>query len=81
MEFSGERALPSEVVSSREEIFDAAITAHDAYLFPISYLGFGVKISKFGLDNPRSSVGALFVFWAAQTTVEKIMVGIEALNP
>jgi hypothetical protein len=79
MEFSGERVLSPDMILSRKESQDAAISAFDAYLFPLSYLGIGVKISKLGLANPRASTGALLVVWAAQTTVGKIMDGVEAL--
>jgi hypothetical protein len=79
MEFSGERILSPDMILSRKESQDAAISAFDSYLFPLSYLGIGVKISKLGLANPRSSTGALLVVWAAQTTVGKIMDGVEAL--
>ncbi|OEU17452.1 hypothetical protein FRACYDRAFT_237870 [Fragilariopsis cylindrus CCMP1102] len=79
MEFSGERILSPDMILSQKESQNAAISAFDAYLFPLSYLGIGVKISKLGLANPRSSTGALLVVWAAQTTVGKIMDGVEAL--
>lgn len=79
MEFSGDRILSPDVLLSRTESADAAISAFNAYLFPLSYLGMGVRISKLGLASPRSSTGALLVVWAAQMTVGKIMDGVEAL--
>mmetsp|Transcript_53685 Transcript_53685/g.59965 ORF Transcript_53685/g.59965 Transcript_53685/m.59965 type:complete len:209 (-) Transcript_53685:126-752(-) len=81
LELSGERILSPNVIHSRKESQDAAISAFDAHLFPLSYLGIGVKITKLGLANPRSSTGALLVVWAAQTMVGKIMDGVEALCP
>jgi len=81
LELSGERILSPNVIHSRKECQDAAISAFDAHLFPLSYLGIGVKITKLGLANPRSSTGALLVVWAAQTMVGKIMDGVEALCP
>lgn len=48
--------------------------------FPISYSGFGYRISKIGLDPDiaASSIGALVVMWSAQTTVEKLMDAMDA---
>jgi hypothetical protein len=44
-------------------------------LFPISYVGIGVRLSRFGLPNEIAahSVGALLVLWSSQVTVSKIM--------
>jgi hypothetical protein len=50
-----------------------------AFMFPLSYVGIGVRLSRWGLEDPSNSIGALLVFWSAQTTVGKIMDGIEAL--
>ena len=79
MEFSGDRVLSPDVLLSRKESAEAAISAFNSYLFPLNYLGMGVRISKLGLANPRASTGALLVVWAAQMTVAKIMDGVEAL--
>jgi hypothetical protein len=67
------------VVMTEAEGKDAAMAAFKAFLFPLSYVGMGIKLSRFGLTNPHSSFGALLVFWSAQTTVAKIMDGVEAL--
>ena len=50
MEFSGERiVLPSsDVIMSRQDSEDAAVSTHDAYFFPLIYLGMGVRLSKIG---------------------------------
>ena len=79
MEFSGERLLAPDVLLSRKESAEAAISAFNSYLFPLNFLGMGVRISKLGLANPKGSTGALLVVWAAQMTVGQIMDGVEAL--
>mmetsp|Transcript_6263 Transcript_6263/g.17867 ORF Transcript_6263/g.17867 Transcript_6263/m.17867 type:complete len:209 (-) Transcript_6263:2573-3199(-) len=79
MEFSADRVLSLDALLSRKESADVVISAFNAYLFPLTYLGMGVRISKWGLANPKASTGALLVVWAAQTTVGKIMDGVEAL--
>lgn len=62
-----------------EQAAVAAERAMQSFLFPLSFVGIGVRISKWGLANPKSSVGALLVFWSAQTTMSKILDGVEAL--
>jgi len=79
MEFSGDRVLSPETLLSRSEATLAATEAFAAQLFPLSYLGIGIRISKLGLANSKTSTGALLVVWAAQTTVGKILDGLEAL--
>jgi hypothetical protein len=66
-------------VMTEAEGKDAAMAAFKTFLFPLSYVGVGIKLSQFGLTNPHSSLGALLVFWSAQMTVAKIMDGVEAL--
>ena len=46
-------------------------------LFPISYIGVGVKIAKFGLQDV--GIGALVVLWSSQVTIGKVMDCVEAL--
>jgi hypothetical protein len=46
--------------------------ALQSLLFPISYLGFGIKISRLGLVDPKNSIGALVVLWASQVTWGKL---------
>ena len=50
-----------------------------AFLFPLSYIAVGLRVSRWGLDDPQNSIGALIVFWSAQATAGKIMEGVEAL--
>ena len=78
MEFSGHRITPEEILTPVESQ-EAAILAFEACLFPLSYFGIDIKISKWGMVNPRASTGALLVFWSAQATVGQIMDGIDAL--
>ena len=46
-------------------------------LFPISYIGVGVKIAKIGLQ--QVGIGALVVLWSSQVTIGKVMDCFEAL--
>ena len=80
MEFSPEMVIPrtGEVLTT-EEATKIAEAAMHSLLFPLSLIGVAIKASKWGLPNPKSSVGALLVFWSAQTTMGKIIDGIEAL--
>lgn len=50
-------------------------------LFPISYLGIGVRMARWGMvaEQAETSIGALVVLWSAQTTVGKLMDGFDAL--
>mmetsp|Transcript_3286 Transcript_3286/g.4784 ORF Transcript_3286/g.4784 Transcript_3286/m.4784 type:complete len:213 (-) Transcript_3286:1404-2042(-) len=50
-----------------------------AWLFPISYIGLGRKLSSLGLEQKGSSIGALIVYWSGQVTTGKIMECLEAL--
>ena len=67
------------IVQDTAEADTAAVSVCQAFLFPIGYLGVGVKISRWGLPNPKASVGALMVFWSSQVTVRQIMDGVDAL--
>ena len=81
LEFSAENITPpmeGEVLTV-EQAGELAQGAMQAFLFPLSAVGVGVRISKWGLANPKASVGALLVFWSSQTTVSKIMDGVDAL--
>lgn len=51
-----------------------------ALLFPISYVGIGQKVSKWGIDPEvaSSSIGALVVMWSAQVTTGKLMDAVDA---
>jgi len=48
--------------------------------FPLSYSGFGYRLANYGLpaEAAMDSLGALLVMWSAQTTVVKIMDGVDA---
>ena len=47
------------------------------FLFPLSYVGVGMRVARFGLSRP--GIGALVVLWSSQTTVGKVLDGLEAL--
>jgi hypothetical protein len=51
-----------------------------ALLFPVSYVGIGAKVSKWGIDSEvaTSSIGALVVMWSAQVTTGKLMDAVDA---
>lgn len=50
-------------------------------LFPLSYGGIGLRMSKFGMipEHAETGIGALVVMWSAQVTMGKIMDGMDAL--
>ena len=62
LEFSAHRLnIPVGDLLSLEESQDIAISAFKSFLFPISSVGMGIKISRLGLPSPLSSCGALLV--------------------
>mmetsp|Transcript_6160 Transcript_6160/g.8727 ORF Transcript_6160/g.8727 Transcript_6160/m.8727 type:complete len:207 (+) Transcript_6160:165-785(+) len=69
-DLDGEDALNSD---------DRAVAFLNTIMFPISYVGFGVKISRLGIPNARGSIGALAVLWSSQVTVGKFIDCIEVL--
>jgi hypothetical protein len=50
-------------------------------LFPLSYAGLGIRLSRWGMisEHAEVSIGALVVMWSAQATVGKLMDGLDAL--
>jgi hypothetical protein len=72
----GTRVFPdsSSIVSSSqsqriltwEESNKLAAQWVQGFLFPISYVGIGMKVARWGLPTP--GFGALLVFWSAQVT-------------
>jgi hypothetical protein len=57
-----------------------AATFWKGVMFPLSYIGIGTKISRIGLVNKASSVGALSVYWSSQALVGKVYECFEALS-
>lgn len=80
LEFQAHRIVDTVEVFSEEEGQAMVDSAHKAFLFPLSVVGIGLKIAKFGLENPQSTSGALVAFWSAQTMVSKIFDAIDALT-
>lgn len=80
LEFEAHRISNLNEVYSEEEGQAMVESAHKAFLFPLSVVGIGLKIAKYGLANPQSTSGALLAFWSAQTAVGKIMDAVDALN-
>lgn len=56
-------------------------TFHKAVMFPLSFVGFGYKLSKWGMDEESvaTSLGALVVLWAGSGFVGQICDGAEHL--
>jgi hypothetical protein len=63
---------PTMVSARDDDAMESQCAAafYKAILFPLSYIGIGMKIAKMGC--PTGSVGALIVYWSAQVTVGKI---------
>lgn len=70
--------LETELLESSDKRAAAFLRA---ILFPISYVGIGLKFARLGVENPASSIGALVVLWSGQVTVGKIIDCIEMLLP
>ncbi len=50
-------------------------------MFPLSYVGMGMRVSKLGLgDIKHCSTGALIVFWSAQVVAGKLFDCYEAIQ-
>lgn len=54
---------------------------YKAILFPLSVIGLGFKISRWGMEEEikGTSIGGLVVMWTGQVTMGQIMDGIEAM--
>ena len=50
-------------------------------LFPISFVGFGFKLSKWGMteESVATSLGALVVMWSGSGFVGQVFDGVEHL--
>uniref|UniRef100_A0A7R9WE31 Uncharacterized protein n=1 Tax=Pseudictyota dubia TaxID=2749911 RepID=A0A7R9WE31_9STRA len=57
----------------------AAASYMRGLIFPLSYIGVGLRLAGVGLAARASSLGALVVMWSAQSTVEKVSECVEAL--
>merc|ERR1711939_130634 len=51
---------------------------YNALLFPISYLGIGMKFARFGLEDKGTNISALEVFWSGKLLAEKVIDCVEA---
>ena len=72
-----------EVDGTAEDVVDLlhATVFFRGIMFPLSYIGIGMRISKLGLGEIKHcSTGALVVFWSAQVFAGKIMDCFEALR-
>lgn len=71
--------------SSANDILGEDFTSADSYLkvilFPISVVGFGIRLSKWALPKEvaHCSIGALIVMWSSQVVMGKLMDAVEAL--
>lgn len=80
LELAADQIAPrSGEILSEDRAEQLAVQALQGFLFPIGFVGIGMRISKMGLPNPKTGLGALLVFWSAQVTVGKIMDGVEPL--
>jgi hypothetical protein len=52
-----------------------------SFLFPLSTIGMGVRMSRWGMSHTEAdaSIGGLVVFWAGQVTAGKLMDAMDAL--
>jgi hypothetical protein len=68
------------VVEDLEATQDRTGSFLKALLFPVSYVGIGGKVSKWGIDPEiaTSSIGALMVMWSAQVTTGTLMDAVDA---
>mmetsp|Transcript_18966 Transcript_18966/g.28115 ORF Transcript_18966/g.28115 Transcript_18966/m.28115 type:complete len:202 (+) Transcript_18966:130-735(+) len=65
------------IVMSNDEEKGRAIGFLQGFLFPLSYIGLGMRVARFGLPTP--GFGPLLVLWGAQVTVGNLMDGFEFL--
>lgn len=74
------QALEQREIIEDLDAVDPTGTFFKALLFPVSYVGFGTKISKWGIDSEiaTSSIGALVVMWSSQVTVGKLFDSVDA---
>ena len=86
LEFSAHRVLdnasadPTDLrILSLQDGENIAGSEYKAMLFPLSYVGLGIRVSRLGLPNPGSSMGALLAYWSAQTFVSQFMDCADAL--
>jgi hypothetical protein len=68
--------IDSENLESTAE--SRARSFHQGLLFPISYIGMGIKIARLGIQE--IGIGALVVLWSAQVTVGKVIDCVEAMQ-
>lgn len=47
--------------------------------FPVSYVGIGMRVARWGLPDQMNGLGALVVFWSAQVLVGQVFDAIDAM--
>eukprot|EP00527_Entomoneis_sp_CCMP2396_P000841 CAMPEP_0198140648 /NCGR_PEP_ID=MMETSP1443-20131203/3785_1 /TAXON_ID=186043 /ORGANISM="Entomoneis sp., Strain CCMP2396" /LENGTH=220 /DNA_ID=CAMNT_0043803147 /DNA_START=206 /DNA_END=871 /DNA_ORIENTATION=+ len=50
-----------------------------AIMFPISYIGMGMRVARWGLEDINNSMGGLVVMWSGQVFIGKLMDAADAL--
>jgi hypothetical protein len=77
--FAEQRKVQSERIAKLVKNASLVIYAlvFFTYYSPISYVGLGIKVARFGLPTP--GFGALLVLWSSQVTTGTIMDGVEWL--
>jgi hypothetical protein len=66
-----------EIIRTPLEETELATGYVQGLLFPISFVGIGMRIARYGLPTP--GFGALLILWSSQVTIGKIIDGIELL--
>lgn len=65
------------ILMSNDEEKERAISFLQGFLFPVSYIGVGMRVARLGLPAP--GFGPLLVLWSAQVTIGNLMDGCEFL--
>ena len=66
-----------EIIRTPQEEKELAASFMQGLLFPISFVGLGMRVARFGLPTP--GFGPLVILWSSQVTMAKIMDGVELL--
>lgn len=73
-------SIPLLTVADVPNMLNPNVSLLKTMLFPISYVGIGIRLSRFGLpsETAMNSLGSLFVFWSSQVTTGKVMDLVDA---
>mmetsp|Transcript_11813 Transcript_11813/g.14729 ORF Transcript_11813/g.14729 Transcript_11813/m.14729 type:complete len:210 (+) Transcript_11813:119-748(+) len=80
LSIDGTGAAGSGVAVEIDGVTKSADRFMGGLIFPLSYMGLGMKVARVGLgDLKQSSLGALVIVWAGQSVVDKVANCVEAL--